>query len=80
MERWTEYCKELYNYPVTPDKNLLNNEPGLRDLEQLSMLKEEVEYAVYSLKPGKSPGPDNIPSELLKYGGEETIKILTLLC
>ena len=33
---------------------------------------EEVEEAVHGLKAGKSPGVDNIPSELLKNGGEAT--------
>ena len=35
---------------------------------------------MWSLKPGKSPGVDNIPSKLLRNGGEETIKALTALC
>ena len=33
--------------------------------------REEVEEAVRSLKAGKSPGVDNIPSELLKNGGND---------
>ena len=41
------------------------------------MLKEEVEEAVHSLKAGKSPGVDNVPSELLKNGGEATTTVLT---
>ena len=43
------------------------------------MLKEGVEEAVLSLKAGKSPGVDNIPSELLKHGGEATTTVLTAL-
>ncbi|GFS11489.1 RNA-directed DNA polymerase (Reverse transcriptase) domain containing protein [Elysia marginata] len=39
--------------------------------------KSEVEAAVKSLKLGKAPGVDNIPSELLKAGGEEVNNILT---
>ncbi|GFS15762.1 endonuclease-reverse transcriptase [Elysia marginata] len=42
--------------------------------------KSEVEAAVKSLKLGKAPGVDNIPSELLKAGGEEVKNILTALC
>ena len=41
---------------------------------------EEDEEAVNTLKTGKSPGVDNIPSELLKNGGEATTKILTAIC
>ena len=48
--------------------------------DSLSILKEEVEAAVQSLKLGKSPGVDNIPSELVKNGGEEFVKALTALC
>ena len=44
------------------------------------MLKEEVEAAVRSLPAGKSPGVDNVPSELLSSGGEEAVKALTVLC
>ena len=43
------------------------------------MLKEGVEEAVLSLKAGKSPGVDNIPSELLKNGGKATIIVLTVI-
>ncbi|PIK45030.1 hypothetical protein BSL78_18122 [Apostichopus japonicus] len=46
----------------------------------LNVLKAEVEAAVHSLKPGKSPGVDNIPAELLKSGGKELTKALTALC
>ena len=44
------------------------------------MLWEEVEEAVHSLKAGKSPGVDNVPSELLKNGGEGTTSALTAKC
>ena len=44
------------------------------------MLREVVEEAVRSLKSGKSEGVDNIPSELLKNGGEATTTVLTTIC
>ena len=43
------------------------------------MLKEEVEEAVRNPKAGKSPGVDNIPSELLKNGGETAPTVLTVI-
>ena len=43
------------------------------------MLREEVEEAVRSLKAEKSPGVDNIPSKLLKKGGEATTTVLTAI-
>ena len=44
------------------------------------MLREEVEEVVHSLKAGKSPGVDNIPSELLKNEGKTTKTVLTVIC
>ena len=80
LNRWTEYCQELYNYQLQPDTSLLENAPRDRTAEPLPILKEEVEQAVKSLKGGKSPGPDNIPAELLKHGGEAVTDVLTTLC
>ena len=37
---------------------------------------EEEEMAVYKLKKNKAPVTDNIPAELFKYGGNETVKHL----
>ena len=44
------------------------------------MLREEVEEAVRNSRVGKSPGVDNIPSELLKNGGEATTAVLLAIC
>ena len=46
----------------------------------LPVLREEVEEAVRSLKAGKSPGVDSIPSVLLKNGSEATTTVLTAIC
>ena len=40
---------------------------------------EEVEEAVCGLKAAKSPGVDNIPSELLKNGDKATTTVLTAI-
>ena len=48
--------------------------------EELSILESEVIEAITTLKEGKSPGIDNIPSELVKYGGNAVVRILTTLC
>ena len=48
--------------------------------EPLPILECEVRNEILTLKNGKSPGPDNIPSELLKHGGESLIKIFTTMC
>ena len=44
------------------------------------MLREEVEEVVGSMKTGKCPGLDNIPSELLKIGGKAITIVLTVIC
>ncbi|XP_048735845.2 uncharacterized protein LOC125651319 [Ostrea edulis] len=64
-----------------PDTSILEDAQVPDDDEiSPSVLKEEVEKAILSLKPGKSPGMDNVPTELLKCGGEATTKALTKLC
>ena len=79
MNRWTAYCTELYNRPVTGDISVLNvinenKEP------QLSIRRHEIDTAVHSLKIGKSPGIDNIPAELIRTGDDKIIDVLTTIC
>ena len=74
----TEYFKYLYNYKIRPDNNLLKPNKINSNKDSLPIL--EVRNAMLTLKNGKSPGPDNIPSELLKHGGESIIKIFTTIC
>ena len=81
LKRWTEYCKGLYNYEIHPDISSLQTDlPSTDGEDSLPILKEEVEAAVQSLKLGKSPGVDNIPYELVIYGGKEVVKPLTTIC
>ena len=82
LNTWTEYCEFLYNYKIRPDninilvkKNTMNNNE-----EPLPILECEVRDAILTLKNGKSPDRDNIPSELLKHEGESLIQIFTILC
>ena len=48
--------------------------------EELPILESEVIEATKTLKEGKSHGIDNIPSELVKYGGNAVVRKLTTLC
>ena len=80
MKTWTENCKDLYNYKIRPDNNLLKPNKINSNEDSLTILEYEVRNVIVTLKNGKSPGPDNIPSELLKYGGERIIKIFTTIC
>ena len=81
LNRWTEYCKELYNHKLNVNKDdLKKTEKRLSNSENTQILREEVEEAVKKMKNGKSPGVDNIPGELIKNGGEAMIDALTVIC
>ena len=79
LNRWTEYCSELYNHKVKGDPEVLKH-PPVTNTDSHPILREEVEAAVKSLKPGKSAGVDNIPAELLQAGGETMIDVLLNIC
>ena len=71
LNRWTEHCNGLYNYELHPDTSLLQgNQSPTQEAESLPVPGEEVEEAMHDPRAEKSPGVDNIPSELLKNGGE----------
>ena len=81
LKRWTEYCGGLYNYELKPDTSILQaNQAPIESLDSPPILKEEVEAAIRHLKVGKSPGGDNIPSELIRSGGDSTASALAALC
>ena len=79
LNRWTDYCTELYNHKA-------NGDPSVLDCLQIDteddhpILRKEVEAAVKSLKKGKSAGVDNITAELVQAGGEDVITALTTIC
>ena len=79
LNRWTEYCSELYNYKANGDPSVLNC-PQTDTEDDHPILRREVEAAVQSLKKGKSAGVDNIPAELVQAGGEDVITALTTIC
>ena len=69
LNRWTEYCSELFNHKANGDLSVLNVSQTDTEDDQ-TILRKEVEAAVQSLKKGKSAGVDNIPAELVQAGGE----------
>ena len=79
LNRWTEYCSELYNYKADGDPSVLNC-PQTDTEDDHPILRREVEAAVQSLKKGKSAGVDNIPAELVQAGGEDVITTLMTIC
>ena len=79
LNRWTEYCSELYSHNTKGDPVVLNC-PQTTEEDDYPILREEVEAAVKSLKKGKSAGIDNIPAVLVQAGGEAMITTLTTIC
>ena len=83
LNRWTEYCSDLYNYYnyETEGDPMVLDCPQIPDAEHQPILREEMEAAVKApLKIGKSAGVDNIPAELVHAGWEAMIDILTTIC
>ena len=64
LNRWTEYCYELYNYKTYGDPSVLNC-PQTDTEDDRPILRRKMEAAVQSLTKGKSAGVDNIPAELV---------------
>ena len=77
----TNACKIcLYNYELHMDTSILQEtQSSIVGEDSPPVLKEEVEANVQSLKAGKSPGVDNVTSEL-KSGGKAVTKVLTTFC
>ena len=53
LNRWTEYCSELYNHKANGDPSVLNCTQTVTE-DDHPILRREVEAAVQSLKKGKS--------------------------
>ena len=81
LNRWTEYCSELYNCKTSRDSSVLNC-PQTDTEDDHLILHKEVEAAVQSLRKGKSARIENIPlpAELIQAGGEAAITALLKIC
>ena len=81
LNRWTEYCSDLYNYETEGAQYpIVLDCPQIPDAKHHPFLREEMGAAVKALKIGKSAGVDNIPAELVQAGGEAMTDILTTMC
>ena len=79
LNRWTEYCSDVYNYKAKGNSSVLNC-PKTHIEDDYPILRKEVETVVRSLKKGKSAEVDNIPAELVQAGGEDVITALNTIC
>jgi len=64
MNRWKNYCETLYSACEPVEEVKLDGE------REPTPTYEEVEKAIKSMRTGKVEGPDEIPAEHLKLGGE----------
>ncbi|CAG4946438.1 unnamed protein product [Colias eurytheme] len=73
LRRWAEYFNSLLNTDRTPNFQYINNLPSSPEVPELeeppSLL--EVIGAIRGQSNKKAVGVDNIPGELIKYGGNE---------
>ena len=79
LNRWTDYCTELYNHKANGDPSVLDC-PQTDTEDDHPILRREVEAAVQSLKKGKSAGLYSIQAKLVQTGGEDVITSLTTNC
>ena len=81
LNRWTEYCSDLYNHQADKDNNILCRD-NLENMDNNPppILLSEVIWAVEALKKGKSAGVDNIPGELIQAGEDEMIDFFLKIC
>lgn len=71
-ERWAEHFSTLLNRPSTADEEALNQIPQYPTrtcMDQPPSLDETIK-AIKQLRNNKATGPDNIPAEIYKYGGQ----------
>lgn len=67
---WCDYVAEMFADP-SRNTSMITDDTGP------AILKSEVLWALKAAKVGKSPGPDNVPIEILKLLEEDQLDVLT---
>ena len=71
LERWKNHFETLFNNHSTTPADLLRNSTQAPTQHWMSEppTPDELTKAMKRMKPGKAPGPDNVPFELLNSAG-----------
>ncbi|XP_076058586.1 uncharacterized protein LOC143035604 [Oratosquilla oratoria] len=79
--RWKSHFENLLNDQVDTFDNLLRMTPQypVRQWMALPPSIQDFNKALKRMRPGKAPGPDNVPLKLLTHGGPELRNRLMLL-
>ncbi|PVD38789.1 hypothetical protein C0Q70_01412 [Pomacea canaliculata] len=81
LNRFTEYCSELYKAPIEKDSTVPEGaRPSAEGTPGSEVLRAEVEAAIRDILSGKAADIDSVPAELIKGMGEEVTDVLTKIC
>jgi hypothetical protein len=82
-QRCKEYFQELLNGSAGMDDDIINgvndliNNDDNEDTASSEVLTfEEIKISLKALRNNRAPGADNMPAELLKYGGDEEARLI----
>ena len=78
LKKWAEYFAGLLNGGNDFDPTLLEEIPDAPTFWEMDdpPTRQEVQCAIAGLKNNKAVGPDSLPAEVLKYGGEAVLEYL----
>ncbi|XP_069984652.1 transposon TX1 uncharacterized 149 kDa protein [Penaeus vannamei] len=78
LDRWAEHYQHLLNRSNPSDPTVFENLPEFPRIPELDNMptRQEVHMAIISLKNNKAAGPDGIPAEILKHGGNAILDSL----
>ena len=81
--RWAEYFSDLFYNPSVVDDDVIKSLPRRNVIPEMSTIPliYEVRSALEKINPGKAPGLDGIPIEVLVNGGDKLLsEINSLIC
>jgi len=78
LSHWLEHFQELLNQDNPVDQSIADQIPQLPIISELDTIPsiKEISAAANNLKNNKALGPDGIPGEILKYGGNLLLRQL----